>query len=500
MPSSRPFAVAALALLSASPLAAQPLRNGPLPQPLPLFPPDNWWNVRITDAPVDDDSAAMIAAIGGAGNPGMHPDFGGDVDPEDPSNPEIYGFPYASVPGTQPRVPVHFVWYYDESDYGYPGHALGYPIPNEAKTQPRWIEGGNPGNVPPDGDRHMLIVDRDNRILYELYSLYWNAAQSRWEAGSGAIFPLDGNERRPSGWTSGDAAGLAIFPGLVRYDELFDCNPFGSTNCTLRTQPIRHAFRVTIDGVCGFVYPASHQADTGCPNAPPLGARLRLEAGKDISGYPAYIQKIFQAMKDYGLIVADTGSDMYVQGTYDPRWNNDELNPAFASLKASDFEVVELGWRPSAAQPSGGRDFYTLAPCRLLDTRNDFGPWGKPALAPPWTAAQRPGPPAPPTRPGHRIVRAHGQCGIPPTARALAVNVTVVGPSGQGYVTLFPGDETADDGLAGGTSTLNFSPGRTRANNAIVPLAASGSGTFGIELATSGGPTHVVVDVSGYFE
>jgi hypothetical protein len=262
----------------------------------------------------------------------MHPDFGGDSG--DASAP-IYGMPYVVVSGAQPLVPVTFD-YADESDAGGPGRPPGYPIPEEAKTQQTWIEGGLAGGDPnADGDRHMLLVDRDNRILYELYALQWNG--SEWSAGSGATFPLDSNTRRPEGWTSADAAGLAILPGLVRYDEAY-----GNT-------AIRHAFRVTVRHTNGYVFPASHRAGS-TTGALPMGARLRLKASKDISGFPAPLQRIFQAMKTYGLIVADNGSDLYVSGTYDTRWNNDVLNPAFAAIKGSDFEVVKLGWQPSRAR------------------------------------------------------------------------------------------------------------------------------------------------------
>jgi hypothetical protein len=305
-----------------------PVRNGALPGPLPLFPPANWWNTDVSAAPIDPDSAAYIAFIGPSR--GMHPDFGGDSgDPESP----IYGMPYIVVSGSQPLVPVAFE-YDDESDPGAPGRPPGYPIPEEAKTEQRWIEGGLAGGDPrASGDRHMLIVDRDQRILYELFAVAWTG--SRWEAGSGATFPLDSNSRRPEGWTSADAAGLAILPGLVRYDEVFG------------PDPIRHAFRVTVRRTNGYVYPASHRAgDT--QGALPMGARLRLRAGFDLSPFPAPLRKIFQAMKTYGLIVADNGSDLYVTGTYDTRWDNDVLNPAFAAVKASDFEVVKLGWEPAA--------------------------------------------------------------------------------------------------------------------------------------------------------
>jgi len=304
------------------------VRGGDLPLPLPLFPPNNWWNTDISAAPLDPNTPAFINYIGTTRK--LHPDFGGDSG--DASAP-IYGMPYIIVSGTQPLVPVAFD-YDDESDAGAPGRPPGYPIPEQAKTEQKWIEGGLAGNDPnADGDRHMLIVDRDNRILYELYALRWTG--SRWEAGSGAVFPLDSNARRPDGWTSADAAGLAILPGLIRYDEAFG------------TQPIRHAFRFTVRSTNGYVYPASHRAGS-TSGALPMGARLRLKASKDLSSYPPEVQRLFQAMKTYGLIVADNGTDMYISGTYDTRWNNDVLNPAFGSLTTSDFEVVQLGWQPSA--------------------------------------------------------------------------------------------------------------------------------------------------------
>jgi len=233
------------------------------------------------------------------------------------------------VGGTEPRVPVTFVAYGGESDAGFRGEK-GYPIPEVAKTQPNYIEGGVPGGGG-DGDRHMLIVDRDRWVLYELYAALWNEGGSRWEAGSGAIFDLSANGRRPEGWTSADAAGLALLPGLVRYDEA-------------RGGRVTHALRVTVRATDGHVWPASHSAGNR-GGALPMGARLRLKTSKDLSRYPAYIRAIFRAMQTYGLIVADNGSDMYVTGAMDSRWNNGELNPAFRSLTAGDFEVVQLGWR-----------------------------------------------------------------------------------------------------------------------------------------------------------
>lgn len=317
-----------IVLVTASAQAQAPQRGGDLPQPLPLFLPGNWWNTDISAAPVDAKSAAFIADVGATR--GMHPDFGGDSG--DPSAP-IYGMPYVVVAGSQPLLPVSFD-YVDESDIGASGRPSGYPIPEEAKTQQKWIEGGLAGSDPnADGDRHMLLVDRDDRILYELYALHWNG--SGWEAGSGAVFPLDSNTRRPDGWTSADAAGLAILPGLIRYDEVYG------------TAPIRHAFRVTVRHTNGYVFPASHRAGS-TSGALPMGARLRLKASKDISTFPDPLRRIFQAMKTYGLIVADNGTDLYVSGTYDTRWDNDILNPAFGAIKGSDFEVVQLGWEAAA--------------------------------------------------------------------------------------------------------------------------------------------------------
>jgi hypothetical protein len=317
-----------LCVAAASAQQTSAILGGDLPQPLPLLPTDNWWNAEVTGAPVDPGSAAFIDFIAAAP---LHPDFGGD---SNEASAPIFGMPYIVVSGDQPLVPVIFDTD-DESDAGAPGRP-GYPIPEEAKTEEKWIEGGLPGgDVAADGDRHMLIVDRDHRFLYELYATRWNAASGRWEAGSGAVFPLDSNARRPEGWTSADAAGLAILPGLVRFDE--------ATSAV----PIRHAFRVTVRSTNHYVYPASHDAGATA-GALPMGARLRLKAAVDLSRFPAAARAILQAMKTYGLIVADNGTDMYVTGTYDTRWNNDELNPAFAAIKASDFEVVQLGWTPPA--------------------------------------------------------------------------------------------------------------------------------------------------------
>ncbi len=296
----------------------------------PVFPISNWWNLEVDHAPVDSNSAAYLDFLSGRSpsNPTavrhLHPDFG----------PPPYGIPYVTVSGAQPLVPVVFTLYGDESDAGAPGRPPGYPIPDEAFQSAGYIEGDVAGGGT-GGDRHLLLIDRDRWLLFETYATHYNPALARWEAGSGATWDLNADGRRPEGWTSADAAGLAVFPGLVRYDEVYGAGE------------IRHAFRFTARATDGHVWPASHTAGSTA-GAPPLGLRLRLKAGVDPSGYPPEIQRVFRAMKAYGLILADNGSDMYITGTMDARWDNDVLNPAFGSLTADDFEVVERGWNPTA--------------------------------------------------------------------------------------------------------------------------------------------------------
>jgi hypothetical protein len=328
MPEVRLGATAVMLVAAAIAVAATATLGGPLPGPLPLFPADNWWNVDISGAPVDSRSSSFISFIGTTRT--LHPDFGGDASS---GSVAIYGFPYAIVDGAVAKRAVLFD-YADESDGV--DHATGvsfpfYPIPDEAITQAHWIEGGSPGNVDlrSSSDRHLLIVDSVNRYLYELYNGFYDG--SRWHAGSGAFFDMNTNTRRPDGWTSADAAGLAILPGLVRYDEVAGA------------AEIRHAFRVTVRATNGYVYPASHRAGS-TTGALPMGARLRLKSSKSLTGFTPDVQKIFRAMQRYGLIVADNGSDMYISGTYDTRWNNDVLNPAFRALTAADFEVIALGY------------------------------------------------------------------------------------------------------------------------------------------------------------
>lgn len=343
---SRFAALVSLAALTAcsneGPVTTAPLRSERQPAPVTaaaalnedftgrqVFPINNWWNLDLTTAPIDPNSQTIINWISGRTpqNPNatrrLHPDFG----------PPPYGIPYVSVDAAQARLPVTFVLYGSQSDAGAPGMPSGYPIPIEARTMPNYIEGGVIGGGS-SGDRHLILIDRDNWLLYETWATRWNSAQSRWEAGSGAVFDMDTNNRRPDGWTSADAAGLAIFPGLIRYDEANGA------------AEIHHAFRFTTRATNGYVWPASHTAGSD-PSAPPMGTRLRMKASTNISGYTPEIQRIFRAMKRHGLILADNGSDMYIQGTMDPRWDNDILNPAFHALHADDFEVIQLGWQPT---------------------------------------------------------------------------------------------------------------------------------------------------------
>lgn len=345
---SRLAALVSLAALSAcsgdGPAATSPLRGERQPAPAiaaavlnedftnrQVFPINNWWNLDLTTAPIDPNSQVIIDWISGRTpqNPNatrrLHPDFG----------PPPYGIPYVSVDATQARLPVTFVLYGSQSDAGAPGGPPGYPIPIEARTMPNYIEGGVIGGGP-DGDRHLILIDRDNWLLFETWATRWNSSLNRWEAGSGAVFDMDTNNRRPDGWTSADAAGLAIFPGLIRVDEAFGA------------AEIHHAFRFTTRATNGYVWPASHTAGSD-PSAPPMGTRLRMKASTNISGYTPEIQRIFRAMKRHGLILADNGSDMYIQGTMDSAWDNDILNPAFHALHADDFEVIQLGWQPQSS-------------------------------------------------------------------------------------------------------------------------------------------------------
>jgi hypothetical protein len=273
-----------------------------------LFPHNNPWNQDVSRLPVDANSANLIASIGN--NTGLHPDFG-----------TVYegapiGIPYIVVSGTQPMVPIAFNQYGPQSDPG------PYPVPPNAPIE------GAPGAT--SGDRHVLVLDRDNWKLYEMFAASSVNNGVSWVAGSGAVYNLNSNAVRPAGWTSADAAGLPIFPGLVRYDEVVE------------QQEIKHAIRFTVDvSRQSYVYPARHQAgSTTSLNAPPMGMRVRLKAGFNISTFSPHVQVILRAMKKYGMIVADNGSNWYVNGAPDSRWDDDELS-ALSQVKGNQFEVVQ---------------------------------------------------------------------------------------------------------------------------------------------------------------
>lgn len=273
-----------------------------------FFPADNPWNRDVSADAVDPNSANLIATCGAAAS--LHPDFGTSY----LGSP--IGMPYVIVRGTQARVPVTFQ-YNTESDPG------PYPVPPDAP-----IEGGSSST----GDRHVLIVDSDNWKLYELYDAHPVNGGSSWTAGSGAIFDLNSNALRPAGWTSADAAGLPILPGLVRYDEVVE------------QKAINHALRFTCPtSRRGYVSPARHFASSRTDvNQPPMGMRVRLKSSVDISTFPANVQVILRALQKYGMFMADNGSSFFVSGTHDTRWNDDELG-AMKRLHGSDFEVVKMG-------------------------------------------------------------------------------------------------------------------------------------------------------------
>jgi hypothetical protein len=272
------------------------------------FPADNPWNVDISDQPVDPASDVLIGGCGG--NAPLHPDFGTVYD----GAPN--GISYVLVSGNQTKVPVTFD-YEDESDPG------PYPVPPDAP-----IEGGPSSS----GDRHVLIIDVDNWKLYELFAAYPQNGGASWTAGSGAIFDLASNELRPTGWTSADAAGLPIFPGLVRYDEVVEQGE------------IKHALRFTCPTTRrAYVSPARHWASSQTSSTlPPMGMRVRLKASVDIAGFSPKLQVILRAMKKYGMFLADNGSAFFVSGAPDARWNDDELHQ-LQELHGRDFEVVKMG-------------------------------------------------------------------------------------------------------------------------------------------------------------
>jgi hypothetical protein len=277
----------------------------------PSLPTEAAWNQDISKAPVAANSAATIAYIDSHGGNMLHPDFG---------SPRAYGFPYAVVGAGQRKLPINYTAYGDESDPG------PFPIPKGAP-----VEGGNSS----DGDRHVLVVDRSSCTLYELYRAFFKGGGgAHWNADSGTRWDLDSSARRRDSWTSADAAGLPIFPGLVRYDEV-------------AAGHLEHAIRVTFDSTRNaWVHPASHCAgDTADPSAPAMGTRLRLEAGYGLGGFSGGAKVIAEAMKHYGLIVADNGSNWYFSGSSDRRWDDENLDQ-LKRIPGSAFQVVKSAARP----------------------------------------------------------------------------------------------------------------------------------------------------------
>jgi hypothetical protein len=270
-----------------------------------MFPSDNIWNTDISSLPVELHSPQWLASMSSSSTH-LHPDFGPSGDPTNP-----YGMPYTVVSAGHPFVNVSFQ-YASESDPG--------PYPFGADTP---IEGGQGAS----GDRHAIMVDPTTCTLYELYDAHYSAGGST--AGSGAIWNLRSNALRPDGWTSADAAGLPIMPGLLRYDEVL-------------SGQITHAIRMTAQTTdTSYLWPARHEAGSRSdPTLPPMGARFRLKANFNMAGYSAQAQVVLRAMQHYGLILADNGSNWYVSGAPSPHWSNDQLH-ALGSLTGSDFEVVD---------------------------------------------------------------------------------------------------------------------------------------------------------------
>ncbi len=268
-----------------------------------VLPSDNAWNTDISTAPLNANSANYVMSIGPAAH--LHPDFGGNGE---------YGIPYVTVASSTTAVPVNFTAYGDESDPGPYRAPLVTPI-----------EGGNAST----GDRHVLSIDRDRCILYEMYRAFPRG--DHWDADSGAVWNLTSNALRPEGWTSADAAGLPIFPGLARYDEV-------------AAGHIDHALRFTVTATQrGYIHPATHAASSSTdPNRPPMGLRLRLRADYDISGFTGQSHVILVALKKYGMIVADNGSNWFISGSSDTRWNDNDLNQ-LKSVPGSVFEAVNTG-------------------------------------------------------------------------------------------------------------------------------------------------------------
>jgi len=293
-----PTATAVVATLGATVVPTQMI-DGPTLASCPMFPANNFWNARVDSLPTHPQTDSWIRSIGPTES--FHMDFGSGEWDGGP-----IGIPFNIVAGsTVPKVEPEF-YYPDESDAG------PYPIPD------------NP-NIEWGSDHHILVVDTDSCTLYEIYDASFDNGQ--WSGGSGAIWDLNSNDLRPADWTSADAAGLPILPGLVRYEEIV-------------AGEIDHALRFTVEDTAGYIWPARHLTSDAQDGIPPLGARFRLKADYDISSFPKEMQIILQAMKTYGIILADNGSNWYVSGAPDERWDNDMLH-LLDVLTGNDFEAVE---------------------------------------------------------------------------------------------------------------------------------------------------------------
>ncbi|MDQ1521083.1 MAG: hypothetical protein QOI55_2156 [Actinomycetota bacterium] len=279
--------------------------SGPKVGGCSVFPSDNAWNTDVSSYAVRANSAQYVANVNSSGNRMVHPDFGGAGQ---------YGIPFKVVGANEPPRRIHYTLYGDESDPG------PLPVPPNAP-----IEGGNAS----DGDRHVVVVQQGTCKLYELGRAFWRG--DHWDADVGVDWDLGSNALRPRGWTSTDAAGLPILPGLVRYDEV-------------ASGVVKHALRFTVSRTQkGYVYPATHNASSSTDaTRPPMGLRFRLKASFDLSPYHGQSLVILRALKKYGMLVADNGSNWFITGAADPRWNDDDLNQ-MKRVPGSAFEVVDTG-------------------------------------------------------------------------------------------------------------------------------------------------------------
>lgn len=411
MRTRRLLVAAGVLLLSTGAIGFAAAGSGPTLAGCPVFSADHAWNTPVDQLPVDANSSAYIATIGAAKT--LHPDFGAAQWDGGP-----IGIPYDVVFGTQPHVNISFD-YADESDPG------PYPIPPNAQ-----IEGG-PNST---GDRHVLVLDRDNCVLYEMFSSYPQPDGS-WQAGSGAVYDLESHALRPRGWTSADAAGLPILAGLVRYDEV-------------AAGEIGHALRFTVpQSQKKYVWPARHYASnlTGS-QYPPMGKRFRLKSSFDLTTFSPEVQVILRALKRYGMILADNGSAWFLSGVPDPRWNDDVLVSEFRRVKGSDFEAVDESLM--IIDPDSGQARQPLGPPPAASL---IAPAGATTSATPiysWNAV--------------------------PTASQYALKVTdTTGVKVQQTYT------ASQAGCGGGTSTCSVTPGTD---------LALGSATWQVQTSNAAGP------------